>query len=95
LHVYFASDALLAIASEDGAGISVFAEHGRIAFISFANIAALAQGESASYSTPNSAGWYVTVTNLGADPDRADHTLYQVTIFSAGGASAGQFTFSN
>lgn len=95
LRVFFASDSLLAVESDDHLGISVFAEHGRIAFISFANADGLGVGETATYATPNAAGWYVIVTNLGASADHPGHSLYQVNIYNAAGGSAGQFTFVN
>lgn len=95
LRVFFASNSLVAVESNDGDGISFFAEHGRIAFVSYESLDDLDAGESASYKTPNSAGWYVTVTCFGADSEHPRHTLYQVNIFAAGGSSAGQFTFSN
>ncbi|MEX2162467.1 MAG: hypothetical protein WD751_11215 [Anaerolineales bacterium] len=75
-------------------GISVFAEHGRIAFISFDSLD-MAVGGSRTYNTPNSAGWYVTVTNLGANPNNSSNDLFQVTIFDAAGGQQGRFTFSN
>lgn len=95
LRVFFASNSLVAVESNDGSGISFFAEHGRIAFVSFDSLGNLAAGESASYNTPNSAGWYVTVTCLGANPEHPKHSLYQVHIFAPGGVASGQFTFSN
>jgi hypothetical protein len=95
LRIYYRSNSLLATESEDHLGISVFAEHGRIAFISFESAANLGVGESATYSTPNAAGWYVAVINLGASVVHPGHTLYQVNIYSPGGALAGQFTFVN
>jgi hypothetical protein len=95
LRVFFASESVLAVESDAGDGISIFAEHGRIAFVSFDSLGNFGVGESLVYSTPNSAGWYVVVTNLGADVEHAGKTLYQVNIFVVGGSSAGQFTFSN
>lgn len=95
LRVFFASDTLAAVESKDGNGVSFFAKPGRIAFVSFESLEGLDAGEGASYNTPNSAGWYVTVICLGADPDHLGHSLYQVHIFAPGGAAAGQFIFSN
>jgi hypothetical protein len=95
LHVFFANDSVLAIEANAGNGISIFAEHGRIAFVSYASLANLDTGDSASYNTPKSLGWYVTVVNLGADPNHAAKTLYQVNVYNAGGGLAGQFTFWN
>jgi hypothetical protein len=94
LRVFFAGSSAAAVETPEGDGMRIFAGPGRIAAISYASIRGLGVGESATYSTPNSAGWYVVVTNLGADPDHAAKVLYQVSIFSPGGGSAGQFTFA-
>jgi hypothetical protein len=48
-----------------------------------------------SFSTPNSAGWYVTVTDLGANGAHSGNTLFQGNIYNAGGTLVGQFTFAN
>lgn len=93
LRVFYETETLRAV--ETSGGINIFAEHGRIAFVSFDSLNGLSFGESASFNTPNSAGWYVTVTNLGSAADNPGHTKYMVSIYSAGGGLAGQFTFVN
>ncbi|MEX1246874.1 MAG: hypothetical protein WEA61_00190 [Anaerolineales bacterium] len=93
LRILYDSNNLVAVDQTDG--IAVFAEHGRIAFISYSSLAALSVGGSQSFSTPNSAGWYVAVTNLGANPTNPSNDLFQVTIFDAAGGQQGQFTFGN
>jgi hypothetical protein len=92
LRVFYETETLRAV--ETSGGINIFANDQRIAFVSFDSLAALSVGESASYNTANSAGWYVTVTNLGSAPDNPGHSLFQVSIYSPGGL-AGQFTFAN
>jgi hypothetical protein len=92
LRVFYETETLRAV--ETSGGINIFAEPGRIAFVSFDSLNGLSSGESASFNTANSAGWYVTVTNLGSAPDNPGHSLFQVLIYSPGGL-AGQFTFAN
>jgi hypothetical protein len=95
LHVYFSSNKLLAVDSDSGDGINVFAEHGRIAFIAFDALGGLEAGESPlTFQTPNSVGWFVTVTNLGPDVARPGHDTLLVRIFNAAGSPAGQFELS-
>jgi hypothetical protein len=91
--ILFESGSLLAVDQSDG--IAVFAEHGRIAFIDFAALEDLTPGSALAFSTPNAAGWYLLVTNLGANPANLSNELFQVTIFDAAGGQVGQFTFSN
>ena len=91
--ILYKSGDLVAVDKLDG--IAVFAEHGRIAFISFTSLEDLAIGASQNYTTPNSAGWYVTVTNLGVNPDNPINDLFQVDIYSADGGLQASFTFKN
>lgn len=76
-------------------GIAVFAEHGRIAFISYAVVDAMAFGEALTFSTPNAAGWFVIVTKTGVNPDNPANFLYQVNIFAPSSTQVGSFIFSN
>lgn len=91
LRILFRSNDLLATADADG--ISVYAEHGRIAFISFATMAELGLGESQTFQTGNAAGWYVSVSNVGAGPN--GNSEFQVSIFNPSGTMVGQFSFFN
>lgn len=94
LRIFFSSAKLLAVEAESHAGINIFAEHGRVAYIPFDSLDSIpASGQT--YQTPNSAGWHVTVFDLGADPVYKGHRLYQVNIYTSAGALAGQFTFLN
>jgi hypothetical protein len=93
VRIIFQNGSLIAVA--DLEGISVFAEHGRIAFISYDSLGELNAGELRSYSTPNAADWYVNVFNLGASLNSPAKETFQVSIFSAGGSIAGQFAFKN
>jgi hypothetical protein len=91
LRILFRANDLLATA--DAEGISVYAEHGRIAYISFATAAELGLGESQIFQTGNAAGWYVSVLNLGAGP--SGNSEFQVSIFNPSGTMVGQFSFFN
>lgn len=94
--VIYSSDTLVAVASDQDGGISVFAPHGRVAFVSFDALKGLDQGEAPLIlSTPNSAGWYVSVASLGENPANPRSELFQVSVYNAAGSLAGQFTFSN
>lgn len=92
VRILFQADHLLAIDQLDG--IAVFAEHGRIAFISFAVVKGMGMGEQLTFSTPNAAGWYVVVTNLGVNPANHANNVFQVQIFDSTSSVAGSFTFS-
>ncbi len=91
-HMY-ANGSVFALADETG--ISIFADHGRVAFIDYAVIDAMDTGAMLSLSTPNSAGWYATVTDLGVNGAHTGNTLFQVNVYSAGGTLVGQFNFAN
>jgi hypothetical protein len=90
--VFYSSNGFLAV--EDAMGISVFGPEGRIAYIPFDSAALLQVGASQIYQAPNSIGWNVNVKSLGADPNVASKTLYQVNILF-GTALRGSFTFAN
>lgn len=95
VRVFFAGSSVIAAESDDGLGISVITEHGRVALIAYSALDGLDEGEAAlRFQTSNSAGWYVTVANLGANPAHPDHDLMQVQIFNAAGSMVAQFTFS-
>jgi hypothetical protein len=91
LRILYQANDLLATA--DAEGISVYAEHGRIAFISFATAAELGVGESQIFQTGNAAGWYVSVSNVGAGPN--GNSEFQVSIFNPSGTMVGQFSYFN
>ncbi|MEX2161155.1 MAG: hypothetical protein WD751_04495 [Anaerolineales bacterium] len=90
--VLFSNGSLVAV--EDDGGIKVLGENGRIANVPLGSLAALAVGESASFSSPNSNGWSVTVTSLGSNPNNPVHTLYRFDIYY-GSSLQASFTFSN
>jgi hypothetical protein len=91
--VIYRSESLLAISELEG--VSVVAEHGRIAFIAFSSLGDIPLGSAKTYSTPNSAGWYVIVNNLGPSSVNPAKDLYQVDIYSSGGSLQGSFSFTN
>jgi hypothetical protein len=91
LRILFRANDLLATA--DAEGISVYAEHGRIAYVSFATAAELGFGESQIFQTGNAAGWYVSVSKVAAGP--SGNTEFQVSIFNPSGTMVGQFSFFN
>jgi hypothetical protein len=91
LRVLFNANNLLATA--DAEGMSIYAEHGRIAYISFATAAELGVGESQIFQTGNAAGWYVSVSNVGAGPN--GNSEFQVSIFNPSGTMVGQFNYFN
>jgi hypothetical protein len=93
LRPMFVSGSVLAVADEGGIGI--FAEHARIAYVDFDVIAAMDTGAVLTFATPNAAGWYVTVTDLGVNGQHTGNTLFQVNIYNAGGTLVGQFSFAN
>lgn len=85
--------AFFAIESQDELGINVIGKHGRIAFIPYQEVAKIKLGASMNFSAANSAGWYVTVTNLSLTANRT--TLFGVSIFDASHGLQGEFTFNN
>jgi hypothetical protein len=90
--VLFDGGQVIALGADNG--IAVFAEHGRIAYIDFGVLAGMDTDAVMTFSTPNGAGWYVTVTDLGANGN-SGNTLFQVNIYNAAGNLVGQFTFAN
>ncbi len=91
--IIYNQDGILAVAENHG--VTVMAEPGRIALISYASLESLGVSEVRNYSTPNSAGWYVAVLNLGDHPEYPAKQVFLVTVYSPAGSQAGQFAFSD
>jgi hypothetical protein len=92
LRVLMRTEDLVVVA--DDTGISVFAPHGRIAFISYSAALDLGVGEMQSFATGKAAGWSVTVFNLGKNQLNPSNDLFQVSIWNSTGGYMGQFNFS-
>jgi hypothetical protein len=92
LRILYQANHLLATA--DAEGIGIYAEHGRIAYVAFENVAGLQLGDAAMvFQTGNAEGWYVSVANVGVGPN--GNSEYQVSIFNPTGTMVGQFSFFN
>lgn len=91
--IVYLNGSLLGVNEADG--IKVFSEVGTVAYIPFAELAALLSGDSATYQTPNSGGWYVVATDLGVNPDNPGNHLYQISIYNPSSSLQGQFTVAN
>jgi hypothetical protein len=77
-------------------GVKVFQGDRLIAFIPYSSLRALdIDAAPLLFQSPQSAGWYVTVSNQGSVADQPGLESFLVAIFSPAGVQSTQFTFSN
>lgn len=90
----FSRNGIVAVDALDG--VKIFNANGLVAFLSFAALKDLNQGQQGLVfqSAAHSQGWYVVVTNIG-QASETGNILYQVLVYDTNGALAEQFSFSN
>lgn len=90
--IVYQANQMLGIA--DGDGITVMGENGRIAYVPYSAMEELEESGPQIFQAPNSNGWYVRVSELGANPNNPANDIYLVEIFDAAGVLQGEFTFN-